>query len=360
MGLQMKKTDQSLIEQLRITQSEIDKRKALYDITTEDIDCLQKTGQLINQKLENLVCEFYEIQTAIPEVVRLIGDSETLKRLHVMLKRYLLDLFSGDYDSDYVNNRLRIGLVHKHIGVDPKYYLAAVRILQNLLYCLIRQSIPEPDQQNRIICSLQKLIMFDIAFVFDTYIHSMLEEIEDAKRKSDLYAQELEEKVRERTRQLEMLSRTDPLTGLLNMRHFSEIMNNALHAAERRREPVTVAYVDINDFKTINDTHGHQHGDSILQLVSKAIKAATRTEDYSFRYGGDEFCIVMSNCRLDYARGIWGKRVRDHIQEQEPELQLSIGYAQTGPDSFISSEQLIQLADERMYENKKLLKGGKS
>ncbi len=356
----MKKTDLSLIEQLRITQSEIDKRKALYAITSQDIDCLHDTGQLVNQKLENLVCEFYESQTAIPEVARLIGDSETLNRLHVMLKRYLQDLFSGCYDSAYVNNRLRIGLVHKHIGVDPKYYLAAVRSMQNLLYCLIRQTLPDPDRQNQVICSLQKLIMFDIAFVFDTYIHSMLEEIEVAKQKSDLYALELEEKVKERTRQLEMLSRTDPLTGLLNMRHFSEIMNNALHAAQRRREPVSVAYVDINDFKAINDTRGHQHGDSILKLVAKAIKEATRTEDYSFRYGGDEFCIVMSNCRLDYARDVWGKRVKEHIHEYEPELQLSIGYAQTGPDTFISSEQLIQEADERMYENKKSIKGGKS
>jgi diguanylate cyclase (GGDEF)-like protein len=248
-------------------------------------------------------------------------------------------------------------MVHKRIGVEPKLYLTAVQILLKLLEDLVISAIHDPEEQLKTINSLHKIIMFDMTFIFDTYIRSLLMEVKVSREKLSLYASELERKVRTRTIQLEQLSRTDPLTGLLNKRHMEEILTTALRAAQRRNEPVTLVYIDINDFKIVNDTQGHQRGDEILVAVAKILKESSRSEDFCFRYGGDEFCVIMANCLMDHARTVWESRVTDLLlTHKEVETSLSIGYAQTGPEKYISAEELVFLADARMYEEKKRMK----
>ena len=166
----MKKTDQSLLEQMRITDFEISSRKALFSILDTDEIALKGAKPYIEARISALVDQFYDMQTAVPEIALLIGDSETLGRLCSAQIRYVMDLFSGYYDMEYVNNRLRIGLVHKRIGVEPKLYLTAVQTLMKLLFQLIQEIIPDADEKLRVTEALQKLIMFDISLVFDTYI----------------------------------------------------------------------------------------------------------------------------------------------------------------------------------------------
>jgi hypothetical protein len=93
----------------------------------------------IEPHIDALVDKFYTLQTGITEIALLIGDADTLTRLRAAQRRYILDLFSGLYDLEYVNNRLRIGLVHKRIGVEPKLYLAAINTLKG---CSSRISSP--------------------------------------------------------------------------------------------------------------------------------------------------------------------------------------------------------------------------
>lgn len=349
----MKRTDQTLLEQMQITEFEISSRKELFLITPADELALKEIKPLIERKLAGMVEQFYEMQTAVPEIALLIGDADTLSRLKSAQHRYVTDLFSGYYDIEYVNNRLRIGLVHKRIGVEPKLYLAAIMTLRTLLYDLVDDAVQDEQQKLRVIPALQKMIMFDITLVFDTYIRGLVSEIETSKHKLESYAQALEERVKERTTQLETLSRTDALTGLLNMRHLQETLVRTLRAAQRRMEPVTLAYVDVNDFKLINDTQGHQRGDEILKSVASAIKAASRLEDLCFRYGGDEFCVIMTNCTIANAR-LWQERTAQLLQQHDEESPtLSIGFAQTGPESYVSAEELIRMADAAMYVVKK-------
>lgn len=345
----MKYTDQTLIEQMRVTDFEIAARKELFSITAEDASLLKHARPYIEAKLDLLVEEFYELQTSVPDIALLIGDADTLGRLRNAQKAYILDLFVGYYDIEYVNNRLRIGLVHKRIGVEPKLYLAAIQVLKKLIVSLIKESVPDVEEHVPIVQAVEKLMMFDVSLVFDTYIRSLVSEIEISKARTENYASVLEEKVKERTEQLETMSRTDALTGLLNRQHFDEMLIQVLRGAQRRHEPVTVAYVDINDFKAINDTLGHHRGDEVLRVVACALKASSRAEDLCFRYGGDEFCIVMPDCALNDAQQHWEKRVLQRLENQEEALTLSIGYAQTGPEEYVSFEQLIQQADHRMY-----------
>lgn len=351
----MKQTDQSLLEQMRITEFAIDNRKELFSFTATDENVLRKVKPEIEKNIAALVDTFYEMQTTIPDIALLIGDSDTLIRLKNAQRKYITDLFSGYYDVEYVNNRLRIGLVHKRIGVEPKLYLAAIQTLRELLFDLINHEIPDETEKSHTLSALQKLLMFDISLVFDTYIRSMVSEIEMSKEKSESYARILEEKVKERTTQLDMLSKTDPSTGLLNVRHLNETLTRLIRAAKRRNEPLTIAYIDINDFKIINDTQGHQRGDEILRIVANALKTVSRLEDYCFRYGGDEFCVILENCTLA-STSLWKERLLETIQQHENGLALSIGFAQTGTDEYVSPEELIRQADKEMYAIKKSMK----
>ncbi|EGR1265435.1 GGDEF domain-containing protein, partial [Vibrio cholerae] len=275
-----------------------------------------------------------------------------LSRLRSAQRRYILDIFSGLYDLEYVNNRLRIGLVHKRIGVEPKLYLSAIHALKELLHRTIQNEAPANVDTTLVIDALDKLLLFDITLVFETYIRSLVSEIETAKDKSEQYARSMEEKVKERTLQLEEMSRTDALTGLLNVRHLPEILTTTLRGAQRRSEPVTVIYIDVNDFKQINDTQGHQRGDEVLRSVGKAIKDIARAEDSCIRYGGDEFCIILSNCRAEHAREQFADRLVQRIKEVLGDVTLSIGVSQTGPNEYLDANTLIRMADEQMYAAK--------
>ena len=352
----MHKTQLTLVEQLRISTLDIEHRKVLFTLTQADIDLLTAFKPVILPELNAIVSRFYEMQLQISEIAVKIDDADTLARLHKTQYRYILDLFSGHYGADYVNNRLRIGLVHKRIGVDPKLYLSAIHLLKKLLLEFFRISIADRNQLGRTIAALEKLILFDISLVFDMYIHSLLSEIQAAREKSQQYANLMEIKVKERTKQLETLSRTDPLTGLLNKRHMQEILIQVLETAKQRHEPLTLVYFDVDDFKLINDTKGHQYGDNILRIVGNAIKKNSRFDDQSFRYGGDEFCVALVNATEQQAECYYGPRLLEEIHKSEPGLRLSIGYVQTGPDKYLSHDELIAKADQRMYEVKRASK----
>lgn len=349
----MRQTDFSLLEQMRISDYDIDYRKVILNFTEEDCKILKEFKAKLETSIDDLVSRFYESQTSVPEIALVIGDADTLRRLRGAQRRYVLDLFSGLYDLEYVNNRLRIGLVHKRMGVEPKLYLSAIHTLKHLMTETIINIEPDEVYRLAVLTALEKLLWFDITLVFETYIRSLVSEIEISKSKSERYAEELEVKVKERTLQLEELSRTDMLTGLQTVRYLRDTLTLAIRSAQRRSEPVSVVYIDINDFKKINDTFGHQRGDEILQGLGRAIRKVSRIEDSCFRYGGDEFCLVLPNCLKSDANDIYINRLTAEMNKQFPDVTISVGIAQTGPEEFDEPEYLISMADQQMYTMKK-------
>ena len=355
----MNKTEQTLLEQMRITEFDVAYRKELLALSEQDFKLLKSYRPILESRIDLLVGKFYQLQTSVAEISLLIGDSDTLNRLRNAQRKYVLDLFSGQYDLEYVNNRLRIGLVHKRIGVEPKLYLSAVGTLKTLLYEVIVDTLSGPESL-AMMAALDKLFLFDVTLIFETYIRSLLTEIEISKEKSDRYALVLEEKVRERTQQLEELARIDPLTGLLSVRYLHENLTRVLRAAERRSEYVSVVYFDVDDFKEINDTKGHMYGDEVLRGLGAALRHVSRMEDSCFRYGGDEFFVILPNCAEAKAREIYLTRLNAEILVRLPGITLSMGVSETGPDYFVEPEVLIRNADDRMYQAKKSMKALKS
>lgn len=349
----MKPTDQTLLEQMRISTEEVEYRKALLSLTHADLQALADIKPVVEHGIDKMVSEFYAHQTAIPEIALLIGDADTLVRLQNAQRQYLIDLFGGSYGLEYVNNRLRIGLVHKRIGVEPKLYLAAIHTLKTLLISLLKQELTDPKECQLVLTALEKLFMFDITLVVETYVRSLIAEITVSKARVEEYAKMLEAK----TQQLEELSCTDPLTGLLNVRHLLDVLATALRAAQRRSEPITVAFIDIDNFKAINDGQGHTRGDEVLKIMANAIKKISRLEDSCFRCGGDEFCVILPNCTEVHARESYVQRLQEQIQQVEKSLTFSVGLRQTGMmGEYLTADALLREADECMYVVKRASK----
>jgi len=348
----MKRTEQTLVEQMKISDLEIEKRKKLLNLTAEDQKLLTDMKLYISENVDDIVTKFYNEQTQVDEISLLIGDADTLRRLQNALRKYILDLFSGYYDNEYVNNRLRIGLVHKRIGVEPKLYLSAVMMLKQYLFESLNNFISDMQVFSKTYAALDRLLYFDITLVFDTYIDSLIGEIETERQKTEVYAKSLEEKVVQRTKQLEELSRIDPLTNIYNQRAMYEYLRHALASAKREDTVVTIIYFDVDKFKKINDLEGHVKGDEVLKYIGQILKTEIREIDISCRYGGDEFMIILGKTDLENSRLIC-ERIIDSFLQKYPDYSLSVGIAQTGPTNYVDSDKLIKMADEKMYLAKK-------
>lgn len=347
-------TDQTLMDQMKITEREIGLRKELFDITADDEAALRCYRDSVVGELDLIVGEFYSEQVQNSEIAMIIGDAETLRRLQGMMRRYVTELFQGRYDTDYVNNRLRIGKIHHRLGVTPKLYLSAIKLLHDILKKVIDQvqSTATDAEKERCKDAVHKVLQFDAHLVFDTYIRNLVVEVEMGRVELEKHASHLEEKVAERTRQLEELARRDSLTGLLNQRAFFEQVERELSSAIRYVYPLTLVYIDLNDFKEINDAQGHRAGDAVLTRVGEVVLSTTRETDVACRYGGDEFCVALPHGTTDDAERLCGRLADGFRQRGIERVTMSMGIAQTGPEDFVSMEALLQMADAAMYEAK--------
>ena len=146
------------------------------------------------------------------------------------------------------------------------------------------------------------------------------------------------------------LALTDEQTGLGNKRHFEEILQRYLDHADEDGTPLTLCMVDLDNFKTINDTFGHPAGDAVLSQVA----ARLRRGGESFRLGGDEFAVLLPGRTLDEGRGIAetiARRVAAARYEHGGSVTASIGVA-TYPDQGFDRSELVRVADKALYSAK--------
>jgi len=157
--------------------------------------------------------------------------------------------------------------------------------------------------------------------------------------------------------QLRQLAMTDDLTGLMNRRVANRRLNQAWSLAVRYHHSLSCALIDVDDFKALNDTHGHVTGDSVLMAVSSRLKNLLRTTDGVCRYGGDEFLLFFPHQTADEA-AYAGERILKAIAEIRPpadhaQITLSIGIAQRG-EGMLTFHDLIDQADRALYQAKRL------
>lgn len=169
------------------------------------------------------------------------------------------------------------------------------------------------------------------------------------------WAGTLAARVKQQTRELDELARSDFLTGARNRRAFYEAGENEVRRARRYHRPLAIAYFDLDHFKQVNDTLGHDEGDRLLVTVAGILRLHTRATDVIARLGGDEFAVLLPETSSDAAQIVLEKLRRvlgEAMQQHAWPVTFSVGaiVAETPPASFVA---LVRDADQLMYSVKK-------
>lgn len=162
------------------------------------------------------------------------------------------------------------------------------------------------------------------------------------------------QKLRNSQAQLAHLVTQDALTNVLNARAFADRLGQELERNRRYPRPLALIYLDLDDFKVINDTHGHQTGDAVLRLVADAMRTSVRTADVVGRLGGDEFAVLMPETDAPLADAAAKRLVaslRD-VFKGTPNVTASIGVVACAATEA-STDDLLRRADQAMYDAKK-------
>lgn len=192
-----------------------------------------------------------------------------------------------------------------------------------------------------------------------------LYQLDAARKEAELYqlrAQALQLEVEERRRTeiiLERAARTDPLTGILNRRAFFELAEKAFGDAVRTRSYFSIILIDLDNFKLVNDTHGHLVGDQTLVLVAERLRRRLRARDSIARYGGEEFIILLQGVHPDQALDL-ANRLRQAVAGALIEARgvlvpvtLSLGVSSMTPDLMVENlDMMVSQADRALYKAK--------
>ena len=320
---------------LGIDEAEIELRKRFLEFGEGDIAALASSHPPLDASSDEFIDSFYGHFFKFEEISSLLSDPGTMVRLKQQQSRYFATLTGGDYGRDYVFGRLHVGWVHQQIGLAPKWYLGAYRKYFSEL--LPRLAAIHKDDTGALLASidaLMKLITFDMGLALDAYFYHEKE-------------------------QLTRLAHFDSLTTLPNRVLFRDRLNQGLSLARRNEWLLAVLFVDLDNFKTINDTLGHTVGDLLLQEVARRIASCLRDADTVGRLGGDEFGIILPEIgSSEDAAMVAGKVIESCARPYLIEGHELFSSASVGitlfPIDAADSETLIRNADTAMYRAKDL------
>ena len=193
--------------------------------------------------------------------------------------------------------------------------------------------------------------------------NSMHDTIKRQIKELNAHREILEQEVKERTKdlelankKLELISKTDELTGLPNRREMNETIANEMGRSARTHKPFCFIFIDIDHFKNINDTYGHACGDIILKSVAQTIRGLLRKYDVFARYGGEEFLTLLPETDLEGARVV-AERFRRQIEKMTVryadftiKITITLGVAKF--DDRLGADRSIQMADKALYQGK--------
>ena len=172
-----------------------------------------------------------------------------------------------------------------------------------------------------------------------------------------------EEQLKELNRQLENLSIRDSLSGLYNHRHFFDSLNVAKSQESRQKESngsgiFSILLLDVDRFKSINDTYGHLAGDVVIRTIGEIFANSMRITDSCFRNGGDEFALILMGTELESARMVAEKLrsviVETPIETEEAVIKITVSMGVVCSTEADTVAQLLKIADGRLYQSKGL------
>ena len=201
----------------------------------------------------------------------------------------------------------------------------------------------------------------------DSIDKNIMNELERIKYINQSLKDELEaarhvlEKQKNAIENIKELSLRDQLTGLYLRRHMNEVLDDLLYNFKRYKKVFSVIMMDLDDFKAINDTYGHLAGDEVLKTVATILKRYTRQSDIPFRYGGDEFIVLLPETQLEDALVV-AEKIRKKIssikfKKNDLEFTCSVSLGVTQVKEGDSVESILERVDEALYKTKRTSKG---
>ena len=194
---------------------------------------------------------------------------------------------------------------------------------------------------------------------FNIMHHTIKRQIAELNAHREMLEQEVQERTKEleeANKKLDLISRTDELTGLPNRRDMLRTIDNEIQRVTRTKKPFCFIFIDIDHFKNVNDTYGHACGDEVLKHVSATIRNLLRKYDVLARYGGEEFLTLLPETDLEGAK-IVAERFRKTIEDTTVvfgklsiKVTITLGVAQY--DHALGADKSIQMADRALYEGK--------
>lgn len=316
-----------------VTPESIAQRKQFLEFSADDITILREIHQYLESNaavIDSFTDAFYRHMFSFPELQRMLPDEASINRLKVIQSRYFMELTAGDYGDDYISSRLKVGYTHQRVGLEPKWYTGAYRKYLSSLQPILRD-IYGNDNAKLVAAhdAILKVVFFDMDLTLDTYFHASMQKTFK-------------------------LANYDVLTGLPNRNLFLERLEQEIKKAQRNKSSVALLLIDLDQFKKVNDTLGHQAGDLLLVESAQRIRRSLRDTDTVARLGGDEFIIILP----DIAGHQYIERVaKDIILDLNKSFTLgnNIVYSSASigitvyPDDAQDIESLLKHVDQAMY-----------
>ncbi|MDD0844974.1 putative bifunctional diguanylate cyclase/phosphodiesterase [Pseudomonas sp. Gutcm_11s] len=447
---------QDLIGRIGLDDREIRERLRLLDWGHADPQRLNGGADEVSSAHLVFVDRLYQHLGRFMGPAALLNDEQQVANLKHSQLDYYQRLWRGPYDHDYLNGRLRIGLIHQLAGVEPKWYLAGYRLYLDAMHDALFHDHPHAE----LFASLLKAVFFDMTLAIDTYGAAQRRALEDSEARfaralrgandglwdwhlehdrlyvSERWAQMLElsrdalgegcaawfsrvhpddlpglrqaidahlggrtallhHEYRMRRRrgdylwvlargvveldpdgqrrmagsqtdisarkmvehQLQHAARHDPLTGLANRLRLDELLKQTLQQlAKPGARQAALLFVDLDRFKLINDSLGHHSGDQVLVEVGRRLQHCLRPGDHLFRFGGDEFVVLLNDLASMADAEQVAQRMLEalhhplHLGEQTLVVSASIGVA--GLRASADPAEALQAADLALYRAK--------
>ncbi|WP_375748771.1 diguanylate cyclase [Vibrio sp. HN007] len=266
-----------------------------------------------------------------PQSIGILPSSEFSPRFdYKNMERFGLSLENVPEGSEIINHNPSYFEEHREVILYSSYVIAAMTLVIAILLINIRRRIHAEKNLKALKLALEDKV----------------KEQTEILRARNIKLEEL-------SSSMARLAHTDSLTESPNRRAINDILDDILFLeGENRQKTVAIALVDVDDFKAINDKHGHGVGDSVLKVIAKTMESHLRPQDLLGRWGGEEFLVVLqgvdSIAALSPCERI--RRAVESIDSLDFKITISIGVADTGEAS--NKEELIILADKRLYRAK--------
>jgi len=298
---------------------------AWFGLHEDDEAPLARLRQIFAPRIEELVTRFYDHLHRFPETRAFLSDPGRVAGLQRTQAAYILSLgkFSWSEPASFVEyraQRMQIGQTHRRIGLEPRLYIGAYSRLGELL---IEAATAAGAVDS--LASLHKILQFDSHLAIEAY-------------------------EREQHDELVEMATVDELTKLHTRKALLGELRSELARARRFGRPLTIAFLDVDRFKSLNDALGHAFGDRVLRDVAEVLRSSIRPMDLVGRYGGDEFVIGLVEASEAAARPVAERIRRRMVTLAEIDVTLSIGLASLRAGDNLDS--LISRADAAMYRAK--------